>query len=136
MAKTVSIDWAGEWRFDGYDSKDMPVDIDGKQQLGSKPSDLLPMALAACSGTDLVMLMDADETVTLTSLSVTASYTQQPDPPWAFKRIRLHYDLRGEGLTDALVAEAVRRSEDELCSVAASIRPTVEIESTWEIVPG
>ncbi len=132
MAK-VSIDWAGEWRFDGYDSKDMPVDVDGRQKLGAKPSDLLPLSLAACSGTDLVQLVDEADGVTLTSLRIDASYTQQPAPPWTFSRIRLHYLLAGEGLTDEFVAEAIRRSEDEMCSVAASIRPTVEIESTFEI---
>ncbi len=132
MAK-VSIDWAGEWRFDGYDSKDMPVDVDGRQRLGVKPSDLLPLALAACSGTDLVMLMDEGDGTTLTSLRIDASSSQQPSPPYTFTRIRLHYVLSGEGLTDELVAEAIRKSADEMCSVAASIRPTVEIESTFEI---
>jgi putative redox protein len=131
---TVSIDWAGEWRFDGYDSKGMPVDVDGRQKLGSKPSDLLPMALAACSGTDLVMLLDEAEGITLDSLSVDATYTQQPDPPWTFRRIRLHYRLSGSGLTDLLVSDAIRRSEEELCSVAASLRPTVQIESTFQIL--
>ncbi len=130
---SVSIDWAGEWRFDGYDSKDMPVDVDGLQRLGVKPSDLLPLSLAACSGTDLVMLLDETDGVALASLRIDASYTQQPTPPYTFTRIRLHYVLTGAGLSDDLAAEAIRRSEDELCSVAASIRPTVQIESTFEI---
>ncbi len=130
---SVSIDWAGEWRFDGYDSKDMPVDVDGHQRLGVKPSDLLPLSLAACSGTDLVMLLDETDGVALASLRIDASYTQQPTPPYTFTRIRLHYVLTGAGLSDDLAAEAIRRSEDELCSVAASIRPTVQIESTFEI---
>lgn len=126
---TVSIDWAGEWRFDGH-----ALRVDGRQKLGTKPSDLLPMALAACSGTDLVMLMDEADGVTLDSLSVDATYTQQPDPPWTFRRIRLHYRLSGSGLTDRLVAEVIRLSEEELCSVAASLRPTVQIESTFQIL--
>ncbi len=127
---TVSIDWERDWRFDAHDSKGMPVDIDGRQQLGAKPSDLLPIALAACSGTDVVRLL-GDR---LTSLSVEASFTQSPQPPWAFQRIRLHYRLAGEGLTEPEVAEAIRRSEHEMCSVAASI--TIPIDSTFEIAPG
>lgn len=128
----VSVDWTGGWRFDGYDSKSMPVDIDGRQELGVKPSDLLPMALAACSGTDLVMEIEKGG-ATLTGLTIDASYVQQPDPPWTFQRIRLHYVVAGHGLTEEMVREAVRRSEEELCSVAASLRSGPVIESTIEL---
>jgi putative redox protein len=130
----VKLDWAGGWNFDGYDSKGMPVDIDGTQQMGAKPSDLLPMALAACSATDLVMLL-ADGDGELESLSIEAHFTQQPDPPWTFQRVRMHYDLRGSGLAEADVAAAIERSENDLCSVAASLRATVTIESTFSLTP-
>jgi putative redox protein len=126
----ISITWDQARRFDGYDSKAMPVDIDGDQRLGVKPSDLLPMALAACSATDLVELV-GERIVTLT---VEASYTQRPEPPWAFQRIRLHYTITGRGLTEDEVAEAIRRSEREMCSVAASI--SVPVESTFDLSPG
>lgn len=125
---SVSIDWDGDWRFDGYDSKQMPVDIDGRQRAGTKPSDLLPLALAACAGTDLVQLL-GDR---LTTLSVEASFTQSPEPPWGFQRFRLSYRLGGTDLAREEVAEAIRRSEQEMCSVAAAI--SVPIESSFEIV--
>ncbi len=131
----VTVDWSEGWLFDGYDSKGMPVDIDGKQKLGSKPSDLLPMALAACSATDLVIVLGESEGK-LTGLRVEASYTQEPDPPWKFRRIRMHYTVTGHGLTDAAVAEAIRRSEEEMCSVAASLRGSVAIESSFELTEG
>ncbi len=131
----ITVDWSGGWQFDGYDSKGMPVDIDGTQQFGSKPSDLLPMALAACSATDLVIEL-GESTGELTGLSVSASFTQQPDPPWTFQRIRVHYSVTGRGLTDAEVAEAIRRSEEELCSVAATLRGNVTVTSTYELSEG
>ena len=126
----ISITWDQGRRFDGYDSKGMPVDVDGDQRLGVKPSDLLPMALAACSATDLVELI-GDRIV---DLAVQATYTQKPEPPWGFQRIRLHYTITGRGLTEGDVAEAIRRSEQEMCSVAASI--SVPVESTFDLSPG
>ncbi|MDH3306113.1 MAG: OsmC family protein [Acidimicrobiia bacterium] len=125
----ISIEWDRDWRFDAYDSKNMPVDIDGRQQAGVKPSDLLPIALAACSGTDLVQVLGAQ----MTSLGIEASFTQQTEAPWGFQRIKLHYTISGSGLTEPAVAEAIRKSEHEMCSVAASI--SVPVESTFEIVP-
>lgn len=132
---TVSLDWTGGWSFDGYDSKRMPVDIDGTQHQGARPSDLLPLALAACSATDLVNLLDGG-TGSLTGLSVEATFTKSPDPPWAFQVIRLHYRVTGIDLTDDQVAAAIRRSHEELCSVAAAIRTNVAIESSHEVVTG
>lgn len=128
----VKINWAGGWSFDGYDSKNMPVDIDGTQRLGVKPSDLLPIALAACSATDLVIQFE-EQGIALQSLAVETQFTQQPDPPWTFKRVRLHYTLAGTGLTEQNVAAAIEKSENELCSVAASLRATVAIESTFDL---
>ena len=56
-----------------------------------------------------------------------------PSPPWTFQRIRLHYVVSGRGLTPETVTAAIRRSEEELCSVAATLRSTVTIESTFEL---
>lgn len=128
----INVQWQGGWRFDGHDSKGMPVDIDGTQQLGVKPSDLLPIALAACSATDLVVQF-TELGVDLASLRVDASYSQRPDAPWTFQRVRLHYEIVATGLGEDDVAEAIRRSEHELCSVASSVRPTVTIQSTFEL---
>lgn len=131
----INVQWQGGWRFDGHDSKGMPVDIDGTQHLGVKPSDLLPIALASCSATDLVIQFN-DLGAELTSLRVDASYSQQPEAPWTFQRVRLHYEIVATGLTEDDVTGAIRRSEHELCSVAASVRPTVAIESTFELRRG
>lgn len=124
----VQVRWQEGWVFDGLDSKLMPVDIDGSQELGAKPSDLLPISLAACSASDVVKALGEG----LETLSVSARFTQSPDPPWAFRRIRLHYEVVGRGLTDEQVAEAIRHSEEEVCSVAATLRGNVVIESTFD----
>jgi putative redox protein len=131
---TVTLDWDRDLRFDAYDSKGMPVDIDGRQRAGAKPSELLSLALASCSATDMVLVLRDDDRVALDGLSVEARSTQQPDPPWTFRRIQLHYRLSGTGLTGEIVTEAIRRSHEELCSVAASLRATVDIESSFEIL--
>lgn len=131
----VRVEWRGAWVFDGVDSKDMPIDVDGRQRIGAKPSDLLPVALAACSATDLVQVLGEGDGE-LEALTVRARATQDPDPPWAFRRIRLRYEVVGRGITEDMVADAIRRSEEELCSVAATLRGRVEIESTFELRSG
>jgi uncharacterized OsmC-like protein len=125
----VTITWEKGLRFDGIDSKGIPVDIDGSQQLGVRPSDLLPMALASCSGVDLVNQLGES----LTGLEIEVSFTKEPDPPWKFQRFRLHYRVSGSDLTTDHVEAAIHRSHAEMCSVAAAIRGNVPVETTFEL---
>ena len=133
--RSVTVQWAGARTFDGLDSKGQPVDIDGGQQLGAKPSDLLPMALAACSGYDVVELLTGWG-CRLDALTIQASYIQDPAPPHPFKRIRLHYTLAGSGFDGHRVREALRLSEETMCSVAATLRGSVDLEFSFEILGG
>lgn len=125
----ITVTWEGQLRFDGTDSKGIPVDIDGRQELGVRPSDLLPMALASCSGVDLVAQLGDD----LTGLSIEVSFTKEPDPPWRFQRFRLHYRISGPSLTPDQVEAAIHRSQAEMCSVAMAIRGNVPIETTFAL---
>lgn len=125
----ITVTWEGQRRFDGTDSKGIPVDIDGRQELGVRPSDLLPMALASCSGVDVVSQLGED----LTGLSIEVSFTKEPDPPWKFQRFRLHYRVSGPSLTPDEVEAAIHRSHTEMCSVAMAIRGNVPIETTFAL---
>ena len=125
----VTITWEDGLRFDGIDSKGIPVDIDGRQELGVRPSDLLPMALASCSGVDLVNQLGES----LRGLEIGVSFTKEPEPPWKFQRFRLHYRVSGPDLTTDQVEAAIHRSHVDMCSVAAAIRGNVPVETTFEL---
>jgi putative redox protein len=131
---TVRIEWRQGECFDATDSKGMPVDIDGNQRLGAKPSELLPIALGACAAVDVAAELTT-EGRRLDQLHVEVRFTQEPGPPWRFQRFRLHYLVAGSGFDEATVAAAIRRSENERCSVAASLRGCVPIESSFELLP-
>ena len=125
----VTVDWEGQLRFAGIDAKGIPVDIDGNQEVGVRPSDLLPMALASCSGVDVVSQL-GDK---LTGLTIEVSFTKEPDPPWRFQRFRLLYRVSGAGLTAGQVEAAIHRSHTEMCSVAAAVAGNVPIETSFEL---
>jgi putative redox protein len=125
----VTVTWEGQRRFDGIDSKGIPVDIDGNQEVGVRPSEVLPMALASCSGVDVVSQLGE----ALTGLSIEVAFTKEPDPPWKFQRFRLHYLVSGASLTPVEVEAAIHRSHTEMCSVAMAISSKVPIETTFEL---
>ncbi len=132
--KRVHLDWLGDYMFDGVDSAGMPVDVDGRSQRGAKPSDLLPLALGSCSGYDVVAaLTDRGD---LRNVAISVSYSQQPEPPWTFQRFKVHFVVTGNGYSDDVVAAAIRESIDHQCSVAATVKTTAAIETSFELREG
>jgi putative redox protein len=48
--------------------------------------------------------------------------------------MNVHHILTGKAISPQAVTHAIELSETKYCSVAASLRPTVEIHSTFEII--
>jgi putative redox protein len=71
----------------------------------------------------------------LSHMEVLADGVQDANPPWRFRTIHLTYLLRGRTLTPEAVTRAIELSEGKYCSVAASLRPQVEITTSFEILP-
>jgi putative redox protein len=128
--------WCGEGLFVGIDTNRHSVVIstqDEENRVGMKPSDLLLVALASCTAVDVVSIL-RKERQPLSRLEVLADGVQDADPPWRFRTIHLTYRLRGRDLTAEGVARAIELSEGKYCSVAASLRPQVEITTSFEIL--
>jgi len=129
--------WCGEGLFVGIDRNKHSVVISTQHEenrVGMKPSDLLLVALASCTAVDVVSIM-RKKRQPLSRLEVMADGEQEPDPPWRFRTIHLTYRVHGRNLTPEAVARAIELSEGRYCSVAASLRPQVEITTSFEIDP-
>jgi putative redox protein len=129
--------WSGEGLYVGIDTNKHSVVIstqDEENRVGMKPSDLLLVALASCTAVDVVSIL-RKKRQTLRQLEILADGEQEADPPWRFRRIHLTYRVRGENLTPEAVGRAIELSESRYCSVSASLRPQVEITTSFEIWP-
>ena len=92
----VTLRWTGEGlTFRSQATFGEPIltgnDPDGP---GSKPSDLLPISLAACTVYDVVLIL-RKQRQDLHALEVRISSEQDPDPPWTFRSIHMHFVLTG-----------------------------------------
>ena len=127
---TTTVKWIAGKQFVGIDSTRHSVVLSTADEgVGMKPSELLLVALAACTAVDVVDILSKKRTP-LASLEISAAGEQDNDPPWAFRKIHLVYCLKGEGLTPKNVEQAIQLSEEKYCSVAATLRGVAEI--TWE----
>ena len=98
-----------------------------------KASDLLLVALAACTAVDVVEIL-TKKRIHLSNLEISANGEQDNDPPWTFRKIHLHYQVEGEGLTAKAVEQAIQLSEEKYCSVASTLRGVALITTSFELL--
>jgi len=136
MANNTVLRWIPDGkRFISTDSTGHSVVLSTSDEgIGMKPSELILSALSACSSVDVVEILQKKRTP-LTSLEVRTTAEQDQDPPWAFKKIHMHYILKGSGLTEKNVVQAIELSHEKYCSVAATLKGIAEIKTSHEILP-
>jgi len=130
----ATVKWIGGKQFVGIDSTNHSVVLSTPDEgVGMKPSELLLVALASCTAVDVVEIL-AKKRTPISALEISATGEQEVDPPWTFRKIHLVYRLKGEGLTEKNVAQAIELSEEKYCSVAATVRGKAEITYEYEIM--
>jgi putative redox protein len=131
---TTTLNWLSGKRFVGIDSTNHSVVLSSKDEgVGVKPSDMLLIALAACTAADVVEIL-AKKRMPPGSLEIITSGEQDADPPWTFRKIHMKFRLAGAGLTAKAVGQAILLSEEKYCSVAATIRGVADITTEFEIL--
>lgn len=126
--------WTGEGiQFDGLATYGPPIPLGDPDGRGAKPSDLLPLSLAACTAYDVVVIL-RKQRQDLEALEVVSHTEQEHEAPWAFISIHLHFVIRG-AVDDAKAARAIELAESRYCAVAATLRDTVALSYSHEILP-
>ncbi|MCB9076432.1 MAG: OsmC family protein [Anaerolineaceae bacterium] len=134
---TVAIKWVESRLMTGVDSFGHPLTIGSwperePQWAGLKPSDLLMLAAASCSAYDVIMILTKQKEP-LEGLEVTCTGEQQPEPPYTFTTMHLNYIFKGN-LNPKKVERAIKLSEEKYCSVTNTLKATVAITNSYEII--
>ncbi len=136
MAKTVAVKWLEKQQFVGIDSTKHSVVMSSQDEengVGMSPAQLLLVALGGCTSYDVVEIL-GKKRQRLTGLEVTVTGDQEADPPWPYRKIHLHYKVRGNDLKEKAVQDAIDLSQNKYCSVAATCRGVADITYDYEIV--
>lgn len=136
MGKTVHVEWLHKHQFVGTDANKHSVVMSGQDEengVGISPSQMVLVGLGGCTAYDVVGILEKKRQ-RLTGLTVTITGEQEPDPPWPYRKIHMHYEVRGKGLREKAVHDAIELSERKYCSVAATLRSSVEITYDYSIV--
>lgn len=113
---------------------EVSVALDGETTSGASPMELLLLSLAGCMAIDIRMILERSR-VTIEELSVRVQGVRKDEHPKSYRKIDMQVRLRGPGPEDLpRVERAIKLSEDKYCSVHHSLDPSIEIETTFEIV--
>lgn len=110
----------------------VPIDTNSERSAASGPLELLLLSLGACTGADVISILHKKRE-RVTDYRVEIRGERREEHPRSFRRLEVRHIVRGHGVSEAAVARAVQLSTEKYCSVAATLRPTAEIVSTWEI---
>jgi len=59
---------------------------------------------------------------------------RRAEHPRSYQRLEVRHIVLGRNISEKSVAQAIELSERKYCSVAATLRPTAEIISSYEII--
>jgi putative redox protein len=97
------------------------------------PVELLLIALGGCTAVDVITIL-RKKRERVTDYRVEVRGTRREEHPRAYTRMELRHVVRGHKVSEKAVAAAIELSETKYCSVAATLRPGVEIVTSYEII--
>lgn len=109
------------------------IDTDRERNSAPSPMELLLLALGSCTGVDVVSIL-SKKREQVTDYRVEVRGQRREEHPRSYKRMEVHHVVTGHNISERSVAQAVELSEQKYCSVAATLRPTAEIVSSFEII--
>jgi putative redox protein len=109
------------------------LDTDSTRSSAPSPVELLLVALGSCTATDVAGILKKKRQH-VTSYTVEVTGQRRDEVPRSYTAMKVHHIFIGRSLSPKAVAQAIELSDTKYCSVAATLRPTVEIQSTFEII--
>jgi putative redox protein len=111
----------------------VPLDTDKQRSSAPSPVELLLVALGSCTATDVASIL-AKKRQHVTSYVVEVSGVRRDEHPRSYTSMKVHHILTGKSISEKAVAHAIELSDTTYCSVAATLRPAVEIQTSFEII--
>jgi len=128
--KRVTLHWLDDLRFEGGEPDGPSAVIDADNTTAPGPMLQVLMALASCSGADVVSILKKMQ-VGLESLEISMEGDRRSEHPKRYTAIRYTWTIRGTGLDETKARRAIDLSMEKYCSVLHSMAP--DIHTSYEL---
>jgi len=131
----ATVHYAGDEFFIGTtpSGHSQAIDTKGDRRSAPSPLEMLLVSVAACTAADVIsILLKKRQDVTVYDVEVTGDRVDEH--PRKFVKFHIHHIVRGRSVSEKAVADAIQLSDTKYCSVAATVRPTAEVTTSYEII--
>lgn len=109
------------------------IDSKGDRHAAATPMEMLLLSVAACTAVDVISILQKKRQ-DVTDYNVEITGTRAEDHPRKYIGFHVHHIVHGRSVSAAAVERAIELSDTKYCSVAATVRPTTEITTSYEII--
>ena len=132
MKDSITVDWLSDMAFEtevnGHKIYLDAAEKVGGKNLGPRPKPFMMVALAGCTGMDVVsILKKMQQPMTYFNIKVDAESTEEH--PQTYRSMKLIYEFsESDELDRKKVEKAVSLSQERYCGVSALLRKAIPIE--------
>ncbi len=132
---TATIQHQGDDIFIGTNkhAKSVTVDTNSDRRSAPTPMELLLIAVGSCTAVDVVDIL-RKKRQEVSDYKIEVSGERRDEHPRAFSKINVHHIVYGRNVSAQAVESAIKLSDEKYCSVAATVRPTATIVTSYEII--
>jgi len=136
MKDSVNVSWIKNMAFEAeIGGHKIIIDADtevGGDNLGPKPKPLMLVALAGCTGMDVVSLMRKMR-VNFDKFNIRVDADLSEEHPKHYISMHIIYEVFGKDLPYDKIQRAVELSQDKYCGVSATYRDVLELTYKIEL---
>ena len=131
----ATIHFAGDEFFIGITPSGhaQAIETNSTRASAATPMELLLIALGSCTGVDVISILKKKRQK-VTSYRIEVSGDRREEFPRSYTRMNVRHIISGRGVSEQAVASAIELSDKKYCSVAATLRGSAEIVSSYEIL--
>lgn len=137
MKHKISSEWKGNLKFEATidDHKmmtDAPLEAGG-DNLGPSPKKMLLVALAGCTGMDVVSILKKMR-VEIEKCTISVEGDMVEEHPKYYEKMHVVYEFTGKNLPLEKIEKAVKMSDETYCGVEALFKKAIEVTSEIRLI--
>ena len=138
MTTTAQVTWVDGLQFVGEAGSGHAIVLDGKESAGgrgtgTRPMELLLIALAGCTAMDVVHILRRKRQQ-VTGVQVKVEGERAEEHPRVYTTIKLVYVVKGRALSEKAVVDSIELSQNKYCSASAMLEQSAELTYEYQII--
>lgn len=125
------ISFVGKTDSNHWIAMDGPEDFGGSNA-GIRPKELMLLALAGCTGSDVVSILQKKR-IDVRSFEINITAEMSDDHPKVYTSMNIDYIFKGKGIKESDVERAIELSQTKYCGVTKMYEKAMTITHSFQI---